>query len=130
MSDNFNITNVYCAYIENQPYLYPSDDISIIWTKSGAGREVATGWQIIPNFFGVMYAHQNNGQNSLSIMKHIMSKELKQPYLIQYQSQQILLYKEQIYLQRSTIVHTAGVTQMIYMKHHGMIGKVLKQNND
>lgn len=50
MAENFTITNVYCAYVENLPMLYPPDDIGIVWTKGGKGRALTTGWQIVPNF--------------------------------------------------------------------------------
>nr|QTE03797.1 MAG: capsid protein [Cygnus atratus Chaphamaparvovirus] len=49
MSESYSITNVYCAYLDNEPYFYPSNEVSRIWSKAGQGRDIPTGWQIIPN---------------------------------------------------------------------------------
>lgn len=54
MSDKHSITNVYCAYVENKPYEYPSRDVTVVWAKDAYGRKINTGWQIIPN---ILWSH-------------------------------------------------------------------------
>lgn len=45
MADSVNISNSWIAYIQNNPYVYPKDDVSEI------EGEMNTGWHIIPNMF-------------------------------------------------------------------------------
>ncbi|QMI57839.1 capsid protein [Chestnut teal chaphamaparvovirus 3] len=47
--EDFDITNVYMAYVENQPYIYPSIDEHTIREADKFLRSVPTGWQIVPN---------------------------------------------------------------------------------
>lgn len=47
--DDFSITNCYMAYIDNEPYLYPSRDEHTILSGNNTKRSIPTGWQIIPN---------------------------------------------------------------------------------
>lgn len=49
MSESFSITNVYSCYVDNRPYLYPSDDVSVIYAKDSVGRKIDTGYHVIPN---------------------------------------------------------------------------------
>lgn len=54
MTDKWTIKNVYCAYVDNQPYLYTSEDVDIIRGQDVAKRDIVTGWQVLPN---MMWSH-------------------------------------------------------------------------
>lgn len=49
MAEDFNITNIYCAYFDNEPHYYTSDDLSLIYIKDDVGRYEVTGWHVCPN---------------------------------------------------------------------------------
>lgn len=44
MAENHTISNVWMAYIQNNPYVYPNDNASIY-----SSDRINTGWHIIPN---------------------------------------------------------------------------------
>lgn len=47
--DEHCITNVYMAYVKNDPYLYPTLNDHTVTTTTSSKRDLPTGWQIIPN---------------------------------------------------------------------------------
>lgn len=49
MTDKHVITNVYCAYFENNAFRYPSDDLSVWYLNDDQGRYIQTGWHVAPN---------------------------------------------------------------------------------
>nr|UCJ00141.1 MAG: capsid protein [Myna chaphamaparvovirus] len=50
MADTHTISNVWMAYIKNQPYIYPRDNTSIIGDGDN-NFALNTGWHIFPNMF-------------------------------------------------------------------------------
>nr|WCD44337.1 MAG: capsid protein [Duck parvovirus] len=47
--EDYNITNVYMAYLDNESMLYPSLDEHTILAINNDKRDIPTGWHIIPN---------------------------------------------------------------------------------
>nr|QKE55006.1 MAG: capsid protein [Parvoviridae sp.] len=49
MTDKHVITNVYCAYFDNDLHRYPSDDVPVLYLSDEKGRYQYTGWHVAPN---------------------------------------------------------------------------------
>nr|WCD44335.1 MAG: capsid protein [Duck parvovirus] len=47
--DEYDITNVYMAYLDNEPMIYPSLDEHTILAINNNKRDIPTGWHILPN---------------------------------------------------------------------------------
>nr|QKE54865.1 MAG: capsid protein [Parvoviridae sp.] len=47
--EDYNITNCYMAYVDNEAMLYPSRDEHTVLSGNLTKRTIPTGWQIIPN---------------------------------------------------------------------------------
>lgn len=49
MAEEHTITNVYCAYFDNEQFFYPPNELTTAYIKSDKGRYISTGWHICPN---------------------------------------------------------------------------------
>nr|QKE54876.1 MAG: capsid protein [Parvoviridae sp.] len=54
MTETYTVSNIYCAYIENKEYVYPSVNQDWINEQDSNRRTISTGWQVIPN---ILWSH-------------------------------------------------------------------------